>query len=76
MATTTFSGPVVSNNGFTGFVQVTTYTVATLPAAAASNAGVVAYASDARKAAEGVGACDDHDQTQDDDRWSLNFPWR
>jgi hypothetical protein len=55
MATTTFSGPVVSNNGFTGFVQVTTYTVATLPAAAASNAGVVAYASDARKAAESAG---------------------
>ena len=42
MGTTTFSGPVVSNNGFVGdftgdvvgLVQVPTYTVATAPSAA------------------------------------------
>jgi len=50
MATTTFSGPVVSNNGFTGdvvgAVKVPTYTVATAPSAATAGAGTVAYVSD------------------------------
>ena len=49
MGTTTFSGPVVSNNGFTGdvvgLVQVPTYTVATAPSAAGI-AGTIAYVSD------------------------------
>ena len=53
MATTTFSGPVVSTGGFTGdvtgdvvgLVQVPTYTVATAPSAA-SIAGALIYASD------------------------------
>lgn len=49
MGTTTFSGPVVSNNGFTGdvvgLVQVPTYTVATAPSAA-SIAGALVYVSD------------------------------
>lgn len=49
MATTNFSGPVVSNNGFTGdvvgLVQVPTYTVATAPSAAGI-AGTIAYVSD------------------------------
>ena len=53
MATTTFSGPVVSTNGFTGdvtgdvvgLVQVPTYTVATAPSAA-SIAGSLIYVSD------------------------------
>jgi len=52
MATTTFSGPVVSNNGFTGdvtvtdFVKLTAITTADLPAAAAANAGQVRLISD------------------------------
>ena len=50
MATTTFSGPVVSNNGFTGdvvgAVKVPTYTVATAPSAVTAGAGTVAYVSD------------------------------
>ena len=54
MATTTFSGPVVSTNGFTGditgdvvgLVQVPTYTVATAPSAATAGAGTVVYVSD------------------------------
>lgn len=53
MATTTFSGPVVSTNGFTGdvtgdvvgTVQVPTYTVATAPAATDLD-GTVIYVSD------------------------------
>ena len=50
MATTTFSGPVVSNNGFTGdvvgAVKVPTYTVDTAPSAATAGAGTVVYVSD------------------------------
>jgi len=53
MGTTTFSGPVVSNNGFegditgdvVGAIQVPTYTVATAPAATGI-AGTVIYVSD------------------------------
>ena len=53
MATTTFSGPVVSTGGFTGdvtgdvvgLVQVPTYTVAGAPSAA-SIAGTLIYVSD------------------------------
>jgi uncharacterized protein YaiE (UPF0345 family) len=53
MATTTFSGPVVSTGGFTGdvtgdvvgLVQVPTYTVATAPSAA-SIAGSLIFVSD------------------------------
>ena len=53
MGTTTFSGPVVSTNVFTGditgdvvgLVQVPTYTVATAPSAA-SIAGSLVYVSD------------------------------
>lgn len=56
MATTTFSGPVVSTAGFStaGTSTVGTYTVATLPAAA-DNTGALAFASDALKAAETTG---------------------
>jgi len=56
MATTTFSGPVVSNNGFTGditgdvtvtdFVKLTAITTGDLPTAAAGNAGQVRLISD------------------------------
>jgi hypothetical protein len=60
MATTTFSGPVVSDNGFTGnvtgdvtgditvndFVKLTAITTGDLPAAAAGNAGQVRLISD------------------------------
>ena len=50
MAQTTFSGPVISTNGFTGDVtgaiQVPTYAVATAPSASAAGAGTVIYVSD------------------------------
>lgn len=48
MATTTFSGPVVSTNGFTtaAFLKLTAITTAELPAAAAGNAGQVRLISD------------------------------
>lgn len=49
MGTTTFSGPVVSNNGFTGDVtgaiKVPTYTVASAPSASTAGAGTVIYVS-------------------------------
>ncbi len=50
MAQTTFSGPVVSTNGFTGDLtgaaQVPTYTVATAPSASDAGAGTIVYVSD------------------------------
>lgn len=56
MSTTTFSGPVVSQNGFTGdisgdvtvtdFVKMTAIATASLPAAAAANAGQVRLIND------------------------------
>jgi hypothetical protein len=50
MSTTTFSGPVVSTNGFTGDVtgaiKVPTYTVATAPSASTAGAGTLVYVSD------------------------------
>lgn len=55
MASTTFSGPVTSTNGFVGDIQVPTYTVATLPSASSAGAGTVLYASDALKASETTG---------------------
>jgi hypothetical protein len=54
MASTTFSGPVTSTNGFVGDIKVPSYTVATLPSAA-SEAGTVLFASDALKASETAG---------------------
>jgi hypothetical protein len=49
MATTTFSGPVVSTNGFTGDVtgaiKVPTYTVANAPSASTAGAGTLIYVS-------------------------------
>jgi hypothetical protein len=52
MGTTTFSGPVVSDNGFTGdvtvtdFVKLTAIATASLPAAAAGNTGQVRLIND------------------------------
>lgn len=49
MATSTFSGPVVSTNGFTGdltgAVKVPTYTVAGAPSASTAGAGTLIYVS-------------------------------
>jgi len=55
MASTTFSGPITSTNGFVGDIKVPSYTVATLPAAASAGAGTVLYASNALKASETTG---------------------
>jgi hypothetical protein len=54
MASTTFSGPVTSQNGFvgdvtgnvTGVLNLTAQTTASLPAAAAGNAGQIRLISD------------------------------
>lgn len=50
MGNTTFSGPVASDNGFTGdltgVVNLTNYTVATAPDASAAGAGAAIYVSD------------------------------
>lgn len=55
MASSTFSGPITSTNGFIGDIKVPTYTVATLPSASSAGAGTILYASDALKAAETTG---------------------
>lgn len=46
MGTTTFSGPVVSNNGFTGDITLPTFTVATAPDASEAGAGTLIFVSD------------------------------
>jgi hypothetical protein len=45
MASTTFSGPVTSTNGFIGDIKVPTYTVAGAPSASSAGAGTVIYVS-------------------------------
>jgi hypothetical protein len=49
MASTTFSGPVTSTNGFvgdvTGAIKVPTYTVAGAPSASTAGAGTLIYVS-------------------------------
>jgi hypothetical protein len=45
MASTTFSGPVTSTNGFIGDIVVPTYTVANAPSAATAGAGTLVYVS-------------------------------
>ena len=45
MASTTFSGPVTSTNGFVGDIRVPTYTVLTAPSASAAGAGTLIYVS-------------------------------
>jgi hypothetical protein len=45
MASTTFSGPVTSTNGFIGDIKVPTYTVLTAPSASAAGAGTLIYVS-------------------------------
>ena len=52
MARTTFSGPVKSNIAF----WANPILFADLPTASADNEGYIYYVSNARKAAEGVGA--------------------
>jgi hypothetical protein len=66
MATTTFTGPVVSQRGFqidnaSGDVSYSLITlgildVGALPAASAANKGAIVFSPDCRKAAEGVGS--------------------
>jgi len=45
MASTTFSGPVNSTNGFVGDIKVPTYTVASAPSASSAGAGTLVYVS-------------------------------
>ena len=45
MATTNFSGPVNSTNGFIGDIKVPTYTVADAPSASDAGAGTVVFVS-------------------------------
>ena len=45
MASTTFSGPVTSTDGFIGDIKVPTYTVASAPSASDAGAGTIIYVS-------------------------------
>jgi len=61
MASTTFSGPVTSNNGFIGAIKLPTYTVATAPSASAAGAGTVVYVSNGLAGAPTVAVSDGTD---------------
>jgi hypothetical protein len=58
MASTTFSGPVTSQNGFVGDVvgaaKLPTYTVASAPSASAAGAGTIIYVSNGNAGAPTV----------------------
>jgi len=60
MASTTFSGPVTSTNGFVGDIKLPTYTVATAPAATALT-GTLIYVSDGLAGAPTVAVSDGTD---------------
>ena len=45
MASTTFSGPVTSSDGFVGDIKLQTFTVASAPSAATSGAGTLIFVS-------------------------------
>ena len=45
MASTTFSGPVTSSDGFVGDIKLPTFTVASAPSAATSGAGTLIFLS-------------------------------
>ena len=45
MASTTFSGPVTSCDGFVGDIKLATFTVASAPSAATSGAGTLIFVS-------------------------------
>jgi len=45
MASTTFSGPVTSSDGFVGDIKLPTFTVASAPSAATSGAGTLIFVS-------------------------------
>jgi len=61
MASTTFSGPVTSTNGFVGAVQLPTYTVDSAPSASAAGAGTVIYVSNGLAGAPTVAVSDGTD---------------
>ena len=45
MASTTFSGPVTSTDGFIGDIKVPTYAVANAPSASDAGAGTIVFVS-------------------------------
>ena len=45
MASSTFSGPVTSSDGFVGDIKLPTFTVASAPSAATSGAGTLIFVS-------------------------------
>ena len=45
MASTTFSGPVTSSDGFVGDIKLPTFTVASAPSASTSGAGTLIFVS-------------------------------
>lgn len=65
MGTTTFSGPVVSTNGFTGDItgaaKLPTYTVANAPSAVTAGAGTIIYVSNGLAGAPTVAVSDGTD---------------
>ena len=62
MASTTFSGPVTSTNGFvgdiTGSIKLPTFTVATAPSAVTAGAGTIIFVSDGLAGAPTIAVSD------------------
>jgi len=58
MASTTFSGPVTSTNGFVGAVQLPTFTVATAPSAVTAGAGTMIFVSNGLAGAPTIAVSD------------------
>jgi len=62
MASTTFSGPVTSTNGFvgdiTGAIKLPTFTVATAPSAVTAGAGTIIFVSDGLAGAPTIAVSD------------------
>jgi hypothetical protein len=58
MASTTFSGPVTSTNGFIGTTVLPEYTVANVPVATSVTAGTTVYISNGYAGAPGIGVSD------------------
>jgi hypothetical protein len=61
MASTTFSGPVTSTNGFVGATTLPTYTVATAPDASSVTAGTIIYVSNGEAGSPCIAVSDESD---------------
>ena len=72
MASTTFSGPVTSTDGFIGDIKLPTYTVASAPSAASAGAGTMIYVSNGAAGDPVVAFSDGTDWLRSDTRAAIS----